>query len=75
MNKNKELGEKYTTITSQAQYEKYKEIRKSYSHYISDTAKKTYDHLTVLIVNWDIKQEPGLVEHKIESKKLTKKAQ
>lgn len=54
----------YTTITSQEQYSRYKAIRKSFNDYFSEVAKRSYNELTMLIVEWDIKQDPDIVRSK-----------
>lgn len=49
-----------TTITSQAQYERYKAMRTSYvgSHLTPNIL--IYNTLTMLIVEWDIKNDPEI---------------
>lgn len=53
--------DKLTPITSQAQYERYLELRRSCQSQLTSKATLMYNALTVFIVNWNIKQEPGLV--------------
>ena len=53
-----------TTITDQEQYNRYKDMRKSYVSAYTFGGYKIYNELTRLIVEWDIKQDARINRQK-----------
>lgn len=63
---------KFTKITSQAQCDRYKEIRESNGRSFSESSKKIYNALTLLIVDWVIRNDPDIEAAKKNMRPLKK---